>query len=217
MILPSKYFVGFASGLKLKLVLAGCITCVAFMLTACVEDAYDGTSNYDVQEVLDWRLDKDEAFKDATQSPLPEGLIERFMGLNYYEPDEDFAAEATLERNAEPDTITIRTTTDELRRAEVVGNLKFEMNGLKLSLVAYSFVGGNRDELFVPFKDGTNGNTTYGGGRYLSIPVASNDGEYVVDFNMAYSPYCAYNKAFSCPLVPSANILKVDVEAGEKK
>lgn len=192
-----------------------CVLFIAF--SGCEEDHYYGDSNYNQQEVLDWRRDKDEAFKDASQSPLPEELLSRFTGLPYYEPDEDYAVEAVLKRNENADTVTIRTTTDELRKAIVVGDMHFTMFGVDLSLVAYQFVGGNRDELFIPFKDATNGSTTYKGGRYITIPTSSDDSSYVLDFNMAYNPYCVYNKAFSCPIVPSSNVLTVSVEAGEKK
>ena len=41
------------------------------------------------------------------------------------------------------------------------------------------------------------------------------DGRLLVDFNLAYNPYCAYNDAWSCPLTPPENRLAVAVRAGE--
>ena len=64
------------------------------------------------------------------------------------------------------------------------------------------------------FKDLTNGHTTYGGGRYARL-VREDDGMYVIDFNNAYNPYCAYNPIYICPLPPRQNYLEFAIEAGE--
>ena len=67
---------------------------------------------------------------------------------------------------------------------------------------------------FLPFRDATSGKETYGAGRYLDVPRGEN-GQVVVDFNYAYSPYCAYGDAYSCALPPRENWLTVPIEAGE--
>jgi uncharacterized protein (DUF1684 family) len=75
---------------------------------------------------------------------------------------------------------------------------------------------GYEDYLFIPFKDLTNGEDTYGGGRYLDLKIP--EGETIlIDFNRAYNPYCAYNHNYSCPIPPFENHLKVKIEAGVKK
>jgi len=74
------------------------------------------------------------------------------------------------------------------------------------------------DYLFLPFKDATNGKTTYGGGRYLNLSKSdSADGDMIVDFNACYNPWCAYSEGFNCPIPPKANHLSIPVPAGEKK
>ena len=70
-------------------------------------------------------------------------------------------------------------------------------------------------ELFVPFRDATSGGETYGGGRYLDLPVAPL-GRYALDFNRAYHPYCVYSDAYSCPLPPAENTMALAVRAGER-
>jgi uncharacterized protein (DUF1684 family) len=67
---------------------------------------------------------------------------------------------------------------------------------------------------FLPFRDATSGNESYGAGRYLDVEPGR-DGRVQSDFNLAYNPYCAYNDAFSCPLSPSENWLRVPIRAGE--
>ena len=69
--------------------------------------------------------------------------------------------------------------------------------------------------LFLPFLDDTNGEESYGGGRYIDLRIPKND-ELVIDFNKAYNPYCAYNEKYSCPIVPRENYLALKVEAGVK-
>lgn len=74
-----------------------------------------------------------------------------------------------------------------------------------------------KDYLFLPFKDQTNGLTTYGGGRYLNMSKAdTEDGMITIDFNKAYNPWCAYSEGFNCPIPPRENHLSYPVDAGEK-
>jgi hypothetical protein len=74
------------------------------------------------------------------------------------------------------------------------------------------------DRFWVPFRDETNGEETYDAGRYLDLEPDEHrlDGEWVLDFNRAYNPTCAYNHAYECPLIPMENWLDVRIEAGEK-
>ena len=63
--------------------------------------------------------------------------------------------------------------------------------------------------------DNTNGEETYGGGRYIDLTIPEGD-TLIIDFNKAYNPYCVYNKKYSCPLVPRQNYLRTKVRAGVK-
>ena len=72
--------------------------------------------------------------------------------------------------------------------------------------------------MFVPFRDGTSGQETYGAGRYLDAPLARTPQGLRVslDFNLAYHPYCAYADGWTCPLPPRENWLPEPVRAGER-
>lgn len=71
--------------------------------------------------------------------------------------------------------------------------------------------------LFLPFKDVTNGESTYGGGRYIDLEYTDIvDGKVVIDFNQCYNPWCAYSDGFNCPIPPIENHLSMPVFAGEK-
>jgi uncharacterized protein (DUF1684 family) len=69
--------------------------------------------------------------------------------------------------------------------------------------------------LFVMFADATNGKGTYGGGRFLRVPLPTQGGTRV-DFNEAFNPPCAFNDFATCPLPPFQNHLALQVESGEK-
>jgi uncharacterized protein (DUF1684 family) len=72
-----------------------------------------------------------------------------------------------------------------------------------------------RQWVLIPFRDETNGDETYGGGRYLQVdlPISSAT---TLDFNRAFNPLCAYDSKFTCPIPPADNALKVSIPAGEK-
>ena len=102
-----------------------------------------------------------------------------------------------------------------------VGTLSFTIHDTDVVLHAYQMLdmmneAANKDELFVPFKDMTNYESTYGGGRYLDLSVSDiNNGKVQIDFNKCYNPYCAYSDGFSCPIPPNENYLHVAIQAGE--
>jgi uncharacterized protein (DUF1684 family) len=90
-------------------------------------------------------------------------------------------------------------------------------DGLSLDAYWLETYGGG---VFVPFRDGTSGTETYGGGRYALDTVKGADlgggsGSLVLDFNFAYNPSCAWDPRWACPLTPPANRLTARIEAGE--
>ena len=91
------------------------------------------------------------------------------------------------------------------------GKFKFTVEGQEAELTIYSGPHG----FFLPFADSLAGAETYGAGRYLE-PEPLGKNKFLVDFNLAYNPYCAYNDRWSCPLTPRENRLNVAVRAGEK-
>jgi uncharacterized protein (DUF1684 family) len=76
--------------------------------------------------------------------------------------------------------------------------------------------GADATDLFVMFADATSGHDTYGAGRFVHVPFATN-GKTILDFNKAYNPPCAFNDFATCPLPPWQNRLKLKVLAGEKR
>ncbi|MEM7800613.1 MAG: DUF1684 domain-containing protein [Chloroflexota bacterium] len=163
------------------------------------------------------RNEIDQFLRDYPESPLSSDQRSEFEGLNYYDGSADLVFELPLEffDKKEPH-IEMATSTGDVRHFRRLARFDFEVNGETAALTIYSDPWGQ--DLFLPFKDATNGSETYGAGRYLDShrPGLVIRGDHVfIDFNFAYNPYCAYNEAYSCPLPPRENWVTVPIRAGE--
>jgi len=168
-------------------------------------------------ELLSRRRSKDHQFKHDLDSPLLPSLRDRFTALAYYPPNAALRLPLQLQRNPEPEVVTLAMSTGATRPYLKWGWFEFPAEGQTVRLWAYRPEHAHgEDHLFVPFRDATSEKETYGAGRYLDLAIQVGN-EYVVDFNVAYSPYCAYNASYSCPLPPVENWLKVPIRAGEKE
>ncbi|WP_423747147.1 DUF1684 domain-containing protein (plasmid) [Haladaptatus sp. SPP-AMP-3] len=163
------------------------------------------------------RAEKDEFFAKHPRSPIPVGERESFDGLDYYPPDEDLRFELELAVFDDHEEITVETTQDGAQGYLRWGEFRFTVGGAECTLTAFKAEQGE-ERLWVPFRDETNGEETYPAGRYLDLESEDRtaDGKWVLDFNRAYSPFCAYSEAYECPLVPMENWLDVSIEAGER-
>jgi uncharacterized protein (DUF1684 family) len=163
-----------------------------------------------------FRVEKDSFLQVSPRSPIKKEDRRAFQHLKYYDVNPAFVVRATLSRNENPPPLTITTTKGENRDAVNYGTLSFTLLGRKLYLSVFKF-SDQRDEqsLFVPFTDSTSAKETYGAGRYIDLDE-NVTGEYVLDFNRAYNPYCAYNENYSCPIPPRGNRLPIAITAGEK-
>lgn len=173
------------------------------------------------EKITQHRIEKDEKFRDRSESPLDRKGIRKFRGLSYYPPDEGYRVEARLILNETPVLFKMPTTTTRLPEYIKYGDLEFELEGNTYRLEVYRNSDINRkagyeDYLFVPFTDETNGEETYEMGRYLDFRVPDAE-EVFVDFNLAYNPYCCYSDNFSCPIPPAVNHLPLAIRAGERK
>jgi uncharacterized protein (DUF1684 family) len=115
----------------------------------------------------------------------------------------------------------MKTTTARLAKYRRSGVATFILDGNELELVFYQNVKGAanplfKDYYFLPFKDNTNGEESYGGGRYIDLIIDEGSADAQINFNVAYNPYCAYNDRYSCPIVPSENYINIEIKAGVK-
>lgn len=159
-------------------------------------------------------------FKDATKSPLTEKDLKHFEGLDFFKVDSTYVVTANFTRTPDEKPFKMKTTTDRLPEYLKYGELEFSLKGETFKLNVYQnrdliIKEGYEDYLFLPFLDQTNGDTSYGGGRFIDARLPEGD-TMVIDFNKAYNPYCAYSDRYSCPIVPRVNYLPIKIEAGVK-
>lgn len=189
-----------------------------------VSEMYGGirsVPNHAAQAWAGWRNVRDDLMKTHPMSPFTTDERAAFDALPYFDYDTDyrFLVETRTPGDRTPEAIEL------MDDGTVVIEPALETVGLADKLGAeltIYWITGYGGGLFLPFGDATNGETTFGGGRYLldSIKGADlgqiDDDRMVLDFNFAYNPSCAYSPRWSCPLAPARNTLPGAVIAGEK-
>ncbi len=183
-----------------------------------VQDIYRGVRGGQGEEAWQqWRLARDALLAEHPQSPIEDRTS--FRGLDYFDYDPEWRTQAGFTPVDDEPTL-IGTSDEGTARFVKTGTLQFEVKGNAASLEVLwldAYGGG----VFLPFRDTTNGVSTYGGGRYLLDTVKGADlghaGEQVViDFNYSYHPSCVHSSRWVCPLAPPGNHLGFAVEAGER-
>ena len=144
----------------------------------------------------------------------PESPARRdFSGLQYFPIDRRWHLAARFQPYEEPRTLKIPTVQGSLSDIVAPGTLELTLDHQDFSLQAFA-ESADADEFFVIFKDQTNGESSYGAGRYV---YAQRDGDHIrVDFNRAYNPPCAFSDFATCPLAPRQNWMQARIEAGER-
>ncbi|MEM8861215.1 MAG: DUF1684 domain-containing protein [Chloroflexota bacterium] len=167
-----------------------------------------------------FRRTRDDLFAHHPMTPLTAEQRENFSTIPFYDYDPDYAVWGTMNIDVEAYTLDAQLEADGLFKYTRVAEIAFELKGEKYLLNMF-MIEGYGGALYLPFADATNGQTTYGGGRYLydaikGADLGSKGDQILFDFNFAYNPSCAYNYFWSCPLPPAENRLPISIEAGEK-
>ena len=156
-------------------------------------------------------------FKDASVSPLKKRDLKNFRGLDFFTYDSSYVVIAKLMKTPKEKPFMMLTTTDMVVEYIKYGTVSFELLNNQYSLDIYKNLEdpNERDNLFLPFLDDTNGNESYGGGRYINLDIPQVD-NLIIDFNSAFNPYCVYDEKYSCPIVPRENYLPLEIKVGVK-
>jgi uncharacterized protein (DUF1684 family) len=192
---------------------------LALALSGCSETPISGRSSSEAPDpILRERSAKDAALKSGEGSPILPRDQAGFRGLAYYPIDPSLRFSVKLHRYPNPQQIRLGTNTGEIRSGLRYGYFDFRVGAQACRLQVYRLedAPNHGAALFVPFRDLTSGQETYGAGRYIDLKE-NTSGIYDLDFNRAYNPSCAYNSQYSCPVPPAENTLKVSIRAGEKK
>ncbi len=171
----------------------------------------------DAQTLAWFRAEKDTLFRTHPQSPIPASERATFQGLRYwpYDPAMRVTAQFTARERK------LAGQAEDFRFSRI-GDLQFSLQDQRYSLPAF-WMDGYAGGLFVPFRDSTSGNETYGAGRYLIDSNKSADlgsdlayGTVILDFNYAYHPSCVYDPRWVCPLAPPDSRLTIPIRVGER-
>ena len=188
---------------------------VAALYAAVRQDSADPA-----ESCRQFRLGRDALFRSHPQSALSDEQKARFSGLRYYDYDPALRFVLPIDGDVEPAVLELALEHDGVVRIQRFGRIQLHIGGQAVALSLF-WILGYGGGVFLPFRDSTNNQATYGGGRYLldtikHADLGAQDGRLVVDFNYAYNPSCAYNSRWHCPLAPAENRLMVPIPAGEK-
>jgi uncharacterized protein (DUF1684 family) len=166
-----------------------------------------------------WRQVRDELLGKHPQSPAPPGDIIRSTGVPYWPYDPALRFELPVLPAASGARLELPTDGDRMTALRLIGRIELPspVDGAVDVWSLQQYASG----LFLPLRDGTAGQSSYGGGRYLldtakGADLGGGPGTLVIDLNFLYHPSCRYNPDWQCPLVPEGNIIEAPVLAGER-
>ncbi len=142
--------------------------------------------------------------------------------IKFFTPDKKYSVWADFKETPGSLPFKIPTHSGKLKPYKEYGTLTFTIDGEELVLHVYQGLDlikedKYKDYLFIPFRDRTNYESTYAGGRYIDLSIKDiTNGKMLLDFNKCYNPYCAYADGFNCPIPPDENSLPIEIKAGEK-
>jgi uncharacterized protein (DUF1684 family) len=172
-----------------------------------------------IKEISEYREKRDRFFKEHPRSPLDDPQRGNFKELAYYPIDPKYRFEGEIElykyHIMNPKYYANFLTNKGIKKRYIrYGSFHFRLEGKEYTMELYKSPGS--DHLFIPFRDKTNENVTYKGGRYLDAEIIMPGYKTVIDFNMAYNPSCVYNEKYICIIPPDENNFDVEIRAGEK-
>ncbi|MCB0281641.1 MAG: DUF1684 domain-containing protein [Calditrichae bacterium] len=139
--------------------------------------------------------------------------LKNFTGIERFPVDQNWRIKAHLLPGTEK-KIQIPNVLGQVSDAPCPGTLVFKINGEEYRLDPIA--DKDDQQYWIIFSDATNGEETYGAGRFLYIDSADEQGNTFIDFNKSYNPPCVFSPYATCPLPPRQNNLDIKITAGEK-
>ncbi|WP_378177209.1 DUF1684 domain-containing protein [Aquimarina sp. SS2-1] len=180
--------------------------------------AQDSTT---IKKILLFQEELNKEFASEEKSPLTPKDLKTFKELDFFDIDTTYSILAKFVRTPYETPFIMKTTTNREPVYVKYGEAHFVLQEKEWILNIYQNQGLKtqaeyEDYLFLPFTDLTNGETSYGGGRFMDLKIPEGE-EILIDFNTAYNPYCAYSERYSCPIPPEENHLEIKIPVGVKK
>jgi uncharacterized protein (DUF1684 family) len=176
-----------------------------------------------------WRAVRERLFRDHPQSPVPVAARAGFRA-RHFDHDPRLRFHAVVEPAPPPERgalpLELPNSGTESLSFGRIGRVRLPFPDGERTLSVF-WLAGYAGGLFIPFRDATNGETTYGAGRYLvdaakGADLGADPGPepstwaLILDFNFATQPSCAFDPRWACPLAPPENRLDLEVRAGER-
>ena len=197
------------------------IAFVFSVLQVLGQESNDDQANY-ISVINQERSAKDQLFSNPEESPLSPSDMETFESLKYYDVDESYRVTAQL--TIFEDNVPVMLTTSKGGEKQVMkyGTIMFELKNKMYTLSVFqnsSFpeMSDNPNQLFVPFKDNSNGSETNSNGRYVELEISEGQNTVEIDFNRAYNPYTTYNNQYESVVPPDENGMQELFLTGERK
>ncbi len=172
-----------------------------------------------IQKIEKIRSDKNDWMKNDPNSPFNfKGKVE-FHNLNYFDVDPGFVFKTKLIEYSPKDTVTVMGTKGDERKMVRYGYfvISYANTNYNVNFYEGSSRGGQK-YYTLSFTDKTTNKETYGVGRYIEMELNTDPNHiYEVDFNLAFNPYCAYSKNYSCSIPLKEDYIPLAINAGEKK
>lgn len=190
---------------------------VVFMLS-CQRHTKVGTDVY-TNQLINFRTEQIKTLISDPREPLTEATAKN---VSFFKPDTAYKVNAQIVIAKDQKPFDMHTYSGEIQAYIKYADLIFSLNKHQINLEAYKSVKtlripGLNNKIFVPYKDLTNGESSYGGGRYIYLLDSDIiDDHITLDFNKSFNPYCAYADGFNCPIPPTANHLAINIPVGEK-
>lgn len=138
--------------------------------------------------------------------------LKDFHGFHYFPIRPEYCVQAEFvpfdPPRVQPSVDVIGTPT----QTTFLGKAHFTWQGTPCTLLA----ADDGEELLFNFRDETRLDSTYPGGRRLTVEKP-NGRTLALDFNQAFNWPCAYTSFATCPVPPFENRLPVCIEAGEMR
>jgi len=142
-----------------------------------------------------------------SQSPV----LRAFQGTDFFAVDPQWRKVATFVPYANGKELKIQNIIGIIETQICPGYLEFKHQGKTYTLDVIP----EGDEFFIIFADETNGEDTYGAGRYMYTDLPDEQNKVILDFNKSYNPPCVFTEYATCPLPPPQNSLPLLIYAGE--
>ncbi len=191
-----------------------------FLFSACFSTKISKNEAVHKDQILHFQKELDAEYSNKEKSPLSDEDRASFTGLQYFDIDLSYRVVAQFIRTPDEKPFPMETTKERTPIYVKYGEIHFQLKEEEFKLNIYQNpqmikMEQYRDYLFLPFMDLTNGESSYGGGRYIDLTIPKGK-KIIIDFNKAYNPYCAYSDEYSCPIPPRENTLDTEIKAGVK-